>query len=95
MHQVFCDQCNRIRLTADGKVRPCLFSDQEFDIRTALATGTDQEVRAVIAENAKVGCDAHVGVAGGDLCVLGAGCWIAPEASVGAGESVEPDATVE
>ena len=36
----FCSTCNRIRLTADGKVRPCLFSDQEFDIRTALATTT-------------------------------------------------------
>ena len=36
-----------------------------------------------------------MGVPGGELCVLGAGCWIAPEATVGAGESVEPDATVE
>jgi len=27
-----CSQCNRIRLTADGKLKPCLFSDREFDI---------------------------------------------------------------
>ncbi|MDP2211732.1 MAG: GTP 3',8-cyclase MoaA [Candidatus Aquicultor sp.] len=29
----FCGSCNRLRLTPDGKVRPCLFSDDEFDIR--------------------------------------------------------------
>ncbi len=28
-----CRQCNRLRLTSDGKVKPCLFSDLEFDIR--------------------------------------------------------------
>lgn len=27
-----CDFCNRIRLTADGKLKPCLFSDQEIDV---------------------------------------------------------------
>jgi len=29
-----CSRCNRLRLTADGKIRPCLFNDLEFDIRT-------------------------------------------------------------
>ncbi len=28
-----CAACNRLRLTASGKVKPCLFSDQEYDIR--------------------------------------------------------------
>ncbi len=28
-----CPQCNRLRLTADGKIKPCLFSDLEFDVR--------------------------------------------------------------
>jgi cyclic pyranopterin phosphate synthase len=28
-----CSGCNRLRLTADGKIKPCLFSDLEFDIR--------------------------------------------------------------
>ena len=51
--------------------------------------------RAVIAENARVGEGALVGEAGGDIAVLGSGSWIAPEARVGAGESIEPDATVE
>ncbi len=51
--------------------------------------------RAVIAENAHVGAGAVIGEDDGDLCVLGSGSWIAPEAKVAAGESVEPDATVE
>lgn len=29
----FCNTCNRLRLTADGKLKPCLHSSQEFDIR--------------------------------------------------------------
>lgn len=32
----FCGECNRLRVTADGKLRPCLFSDLEFDLRPAL-----------------------------------------------------------
>ena len=35
----FCDRCNRLRLTADGHLRGCLFSDSETDIRGALRTG--------------------------------------------------------
>ncbi len=44
----FCSSCNRLRLTADGKIRPCLFSDEEFDVRTPLRTQTDDEVRDVL-----------------------------------------------
>jgi cyclic pyranopterin phosphate synthase len=32
----FCDLCNRLRLTADGRLRPCLTSAGEVDVRTAL-----------------------------------------------------------
>jgi cyclic pyranopterin phosphate synthase len=39
----FCPSCNRLRLTADGKLRPCLFSDDEIDIRSALRTGRSPE----------------------------------------------------
>ncbi len=35
----FCDTCNRLRLTADGKLRPCLLIDQEISIREALRAG--------------------------------------------------------
>jgi cyclic pyranopterin phosphate synthase len=44
----FCGECNRLRLTADGQLRTCLFSDDEIDVRTALRTGTDDDVRALI-----------------------------------------------
>jgi cyclic pyranopterin phosphate synthase len=46
----FCAECSRLRLTADGKVRPCLFSDLEFDVREALRAGDDEQVRKLIAE---------------------------------------------
>jgi GTP 3',8-cyclase len=32
----FCAQCNRLRLTPDGKIRTCLFSDEEIDLKAAL-----------------------------------------------------------
>ena len=35
----FCDTCNRLRLTAEGHLRGCLFSDQEADIKTPLRQG--------------------------------------------------------
>lgn len=37
----FCGSCNRLRLTADGKIRPCLFSDTEIDIKTPIRSGCD------------------------------------------------------
>ncbi|MBI5455135.1 MAG: GTP 3',8-cyclase MoaA, partial [Deltaproteobacteria bacterium] len=40
----FCGSCNRLRLTSDGKLRVCLFSDSEIDIRKALRDGSGDEV---------------------------------------------------
>jgi cyclic pyranopterin phosphate synthase len=37
----FCQHCNRLRLTADGQLRPCLLSDDEIDLRTPLRRGAD------------------------------------------------------
>lgn len=37
----FCDGCNRLRLTADGKLKNCLFSSKETDLLTALRQGED------------------------------------------------------
>lgn len=37
----FCDNCNRLRLTADGHLRGCLFSDQETDMKTPLREGKE------------------------------------------------------
>jgi len=39
----FCNTCNRIRLTADGKIKNCLFSKEESDLLTALRNGEDVE----------------------------------------------------
>ena len=41
----FCGTCNRLRLTADGQWRNCLFAHQESDLRTAMRDGeTDQQL---------------------------------------------------
>ncbi|WP_210502333.1 GTP 3',8-cyclase MoaA [Nocardioides xinjiangensis] len=52
----FCGDCDRVRLTADGQVRNCLFAREESDLRTALRSGaSDQEVadRWVVAMRGK------------------------------------------
>jgi cyclic pyranopterin phosphate synthase len=42
----FCGHCNRLRLTADGKIRTCLFSVTEHDLRGLLRAGADDAVIA-------------------------------------------------
>jgi len=42
----FCAQCDRIRLTADGQIRTCLFSLREYDFRSAMRSGADDETIA-------------------------------------------------
>ncbi|MDS0525861.1 GTP 3',8-cyclase MoaA [Clostridium sp. SHJSY1] len=44
----FCENCNRIRLTADGKIKPCLHSNKEVDLKTLIREGKD--IRKVILE---------------------------------------------
>ena len=39
----FCGDCDRVRLTADGQIRNCLFAREESDLRTALRGGADDE----------------------------------------------------
>jgi cyclic pyranopterin phosphate synthase len=47
----FCADCNRLRLTADGRLRTCLFSLNETDLRGPLRTGaTDEELEATIRD---------------------------------------------
>jgi GTP 3',8-cyclase len=41
--QHFCANCNRLRLTSDGKLKPCLFSADEIDLMPALLSGADLE----------------------------------------------------
>lgn len=48
----FCDHCNRIRITADGKLRTCLFSIVEHDVRGLLRGGADDAAIAELVTNA-------------------------------------------
>ena len=44
----FCDRCNRLRLTARGRLRPCLLSDHHEDVKKVMRTGgTDEELMEV------------------------------------------------
>ena len=45
----FCSSCDRIRLTADGQLRTCLFSRREWDLKTPLRDGrSDEEIAEVL-----------------------------------------------
>jgi cyclic pyranopterin phosphate synthase len=51
MSDHFCQTCNRLRLTADGKLRPCLMSAREIDLRPALRSGAGLEaVKKLLAQ---------------------------------------------
>lgn len=46
----FCGDCNRLRLTADGKVRYCLFAVEETDLRPMLLSANDVAIEAAMFE---------------------------------------------
>jgi cyclic pyranopterin phosphate synthase len=48
----FCGACSRIRLTSDGKIRTCLFSLREHDLRPALRSGDGDEALVRVIEDA-------------------------------------------
>lgn len=52
MSNHFCSSCNRLRITANGKLRTCLFSDSELDLRTMLRNSsiTDADIANVMRE---------------------------------------------
>jgi cyclic pyranopterin phosphate synthase len=48
----FCGNCNRIRLTADGKLRYCLFAIEEDDVKGLMRSGAgDEEIAALVRSN--------------------------------------------
>jgi GTP 3',8-cyclase len=47
----FCDTCNRLRLTASGNLRGCLFSDSEIDLRTPLRKGESDTALSDLVEH--------------------------------------------
>jgi len=51
MSSPFCDACNRIRLTADGSVKACLFGKEELSLRDMMRTGaTDSDLVEAVAQ---------------------------------------------
>ncbi len=50
--ECFCAGCNRFRLTADGKLRPCLLDDDEIDIKEPLRRGASIEELAQVIQSA-------------------------------------------
>jgi GTP 3',8-cyclase len=46
----FCATCNKVRLTADGKLRPCLGRHGEIDLKAALADGAPEALEALLAQ---------------------------------------------
>jgi cyclic pyranopterin phosphate synthase len=51
----FCDHCNKMRLTADGKIRPCLGNHGELDLRAVVRNGgNDEALRGVFLEALRV-----------------------------------------
>ena len=52
MSHTYCASCNRVRLTADGRLRTCLFGEHEVDLRTPLRAGESlaPHVRRALAE---------------------------------------------
>ncbi len=56
----FCGDCNRLRLTADGQLRPCLFSVEEIDLRELLRSGVaDEALAEVLVRSVKAKPERH------------------------------------
>jgi len=62
MSHNYCDRCNRMRLTADGKLRPCLFGSVETDLRDPLRAG--DPLRPLIEETLRIKPERHYLVQG-------------------------------
>ena len=64
----FCEHCSRLRLTAEGKVRSCLFSGEEWDVRAVLRTGgSDEQLAELISEAVFAKKEKHGSDSGGFL----------------------------
>jgi cyclic pyranopterin phosphate synthase len=57
----FCQSCNRLRLTADGKVKSCLFSEELTDLKPLLRSGADDEELGRKLDEALLSKPAHHG----------------------------------
>ncbi|HEX2077419.1 MAG TPA: GTP 3',8-cyclase MoaA [Longimicrobium sp.] len=64
MSHNYCDRCNRMRLTADGQLRPCLFGDLQTDLRDPLRRG--QPLEPLIRRTLAIKPERHWLVQGSD-----------------------------
>ncbi|RMH21773.1 MAG: GTP 3',8-cyclase MoaA [Gemmatimonadetes bacterium] len=64
MSHNYCASCNRMRLTADGQLRPCLFGSQQTNLRDPLRAGAD--LRPFIEETLRIKPERHFLVQGSD-----------------------------
>jgi cyclic pyranopterin phosphate synthase len=53
--RAFCGTCNRLRLTADGAIRNCLFANDEHPVRDLLRCGGDDKASGAVAPSGGVG----------------------------------------
>jgi cyclic pyranopterin phosphate synthase len=65
MSHNYCDRCNRMRLTASGQLRPCLFGEIETNLRDPLRAGED--LRPFIEETLRVKPERHYLIQGSDV----------------------------
>lgn len=56
----FCNSCNRLRLTSEGKLRPCLFSETEIDLKSAIRAGaSDEEIERLLRLSVEIKPKGH------------------------------------
>ena len=65
MSHNYCDRCNRMRLTADGQLRPCLFGDIQTNLRDPLRAG--EELTPLIEETLRIKPERHYLIQGSDV----------------------------
>jgi GTP 3',8-cyclase len=64
MSHNYCDDCNRMRLTADGQLRPCLFGDLQTNLRDPLRAG--EPLEPLVRETLRIKPERHALVQGSD-----------------------------
>ena len=50
LHGKFCGECNRIRITSQGMIKPCLCYDESMDLLNTVREGSDEELKEAIEE---------------------------------------------
>jgi cyclic pyranopterin phosphate synthase len=65
MSHNYCDRCNRMRLTADGQLRPCLFGDIQTNLRDPLRAGAD--ITPLVEQTLRIKPERHYLIQGSDV----------------------------